>query len=128
MVDNFKYGAETQKIIGAAMKVHRCLGGGNFTEIIFQRALVLELRKQEIFVEVEKEFPVYYENTLIGKKRVDILAQGKILLELKATSQLEKMHFNQVINYLKVFNLEIGLLINFGTPSLQFKRFVNNCL
>jgi GxxExxY protein len=128
MVDNFKYGAETQKIIGAAMKVHRCLGGGNFTEIIFQRAWVLELRKQEIFVEVEKKFPVYYENTLIGKKRVDILAQGKILLELKATSQLEKMHFNQVINYLKVFNLEIGLLINFGTPSLQFKRFVNNCL
>jgi GxxExxY protein len=128
MVDNFKYGTETRKIIGAAMQVHRYLGGGNFTENIFQRALVLELSKQGLFVENEKEFPVYYESILIGKKRVDILVEGKILLELKATGQFEKIHFNQVINYLKVFNLEVGLLINFGTPSLQFKRFINNCL
>ena len=72
--------------------------------------------------------PVYYKETLIGKKRVDIFVGEKVLVELKAVNQFEKIHFNQIINYLKVFKIEVGLLINFGTPSLQVKRFVNNNL
>jgi len=65
---------------------------------------------------------------LIGKKRIDVLVEDKILVELKVVHQPEKIHFNQVINYLKVFDLEVGLLLNFGTESLQVKRFVNNHL
>jgi GxxExxY protein len=116
----------TEKVIGASMAVHRNLGGGNFTENIFHRALLLELSDSGLAYESEKELPVYYKGKLIGKKRVDIFVEDKILVELKAINQFEKIHFNQVINYLKVFNLEVGLLINFGTESLQVKRFVNN--
>jgi GxxExxY protein len=126
MVDNFKYSDITQKIIGASMAVHRDLRGGNFTEIIFHRALLMELSAAGLQCESEKELPVYYKQVLIGKKRVDIFVEGKILVELKAIGAFEKIHFNQIINYLKVFNLEVGLLINFGTSSLQVKRFVNN--
>lgn len=128
MANNFKYGDETKKIIGASMTVHRSLGGGNFTENIFHRALLLELSELGIVYESEKELPVYYKGKLIGKKRVDVFVDGKILVELKAIHQFEKIHFNQIINYLKIFNLEVGLLINFGTESLQVKRFVNNKL
>jgi GxxExxY protein len=126
MKDNFRYSDITRKIIGASMLVHRNFGGGNFTENIFQRALLLELTESGLRYESEKELPVYYKNKLIGKKRVDIFIEGKILVELKAVGAFEKVHYNQVINYLKIFNLEVGLLINFGTSSLQVKRFVNN--
>lgn len=128
MVENYKYSEITEKIIGASMTVHRNLGGGNFTENIFHRALLLELSEVGIVFASEKELPVFYKGTLIGKKRIDVLVDDKILVELKAVYQLEKLHFNQVINYLKVFNLEVGLLVNFGTASLQVKRFVNNNL
>lgn len=128
MVDNYKYASITEKIIGAAMTVHRNLGGGNFTENIFHRALLLELTDMGMLFESEKELPVYYKGKLIGKKRIDVLVDEKVLVELRAVNQLEKIHFNQVINYLKLFNLEVGLLVNFGTESLQIKRFVNNHL
>jgi len=108
------------------MLVHSHLGGGNYTENIFHRALLLELTEAGIIFESEKELPVYYKQQLIGKKRVDIFVENKILVELKAIGEFEKIHFNQIINYLKVFNLEVGLLINFGTSSLQVKRVVNN--
>jgi GxxExxY protein len=88
----------------------------------------LKLSGSGLVCESEKELPVYYKGTLIGKKRVDLFVENKILVELKAVNQFEKIHFNQVINYLKVFNIEVGLLINFGTESLQVKRFVNNHL
>lgn len=128
MIDNYKYSDITEKIIGASITVHKSLGGGNFTENIFHRALVLELSENGLAYESEKEMPVHYKGKLIGKKRVDVLVNEKVLIELKVVSQLEKIHFNQVINYLKVFNLEVGLLVNFGTESLQVKRFVNNSL
>ncbi|MCA6448661.1 MAG: GxxExxY protein [Chitinophagaceae bacterium] len=128
MVDNYKYASITEKIIGAAMTVHRNLGGGNFTENIFHRALLLELTDMGMLFESEKELPVHYKGKLIGKKRIDVLVDEKVLVELKTVNQLEKIHFNQVINYLKLFNLEVGLLVNFGTESLQIKRFVNNHL
>ncbi len=128
MGDNFKYSNGTGRIIGAAIKVHSALGAGNFTELIFQRALLLELAATGLSYVSEKEFPIYYRNKLIGKKRLDLLIEGKILVELKAVTQFENIHFNQVINYLKIFNVEVGLLINFGAPSLQIKRFVNSKL
>lgn len=128
MADNYKYSGITEKIIGAAMTVHKNLGGGNFTENIFHRALLLELSDRGMFFESEKEMPVHYKGKLIGKKRIDVLVDEKVLVELKVVHQLERIHFNQVINYLKLFGLEVGLLVNFGTASLQVKRFVNNHL
>jgi GxxExxY protein len=126
MEENFKYSDITWRIIGSAMTVHRNLGGGNFTELIFHRALVKELTFAGLVFESEKEVPVFYKGDIIGKKRLDIIVENKILLELKAISQIEPIHFNQVVNYLKIFNLEVGLLINFGKESLEVKRLVNN--
>jgi GxxExxY protein len=125
MVENFKYSDLTQKIIGCAMTVHRTLGGANFTEVIYQRALMKELTESGIEARHEEELPVYYKDEIIGKKRLDILIENKILIELKAVSQFESYHYNQLINYLNVFKLEVGLLLNFGAKSLEFKRFVN---
>ena len=110
------------------MTVHRNLGGGNFTENIFHRALLLELSELGLIYQSEKDLPVLYKGKLIGKKKVDIIVEDKILVELKVVNQFEKIHFNQIINYLKIFKIEVGLLINFGTGSLQFKRFVNSYL
>lgn len=128
MVDNYQYSGIKKKIIGASMTVHTNPGGGNFTEKIFQRALLLALTERGILIESEKELPVHYKGKLIGKKREDVLVDEKVLVELKAVSQLEKIHFNQVINYLKVCNLQAGLSVNFGTESFQVNRFVNNHL
>jgi GxxExxY protein len=126
MVDNYKYADLTGMIIAAAMIVHRNLSGANFTENIFHRALLLELAQFGLDCESEKELPVYYKGRQIGKKRVDIFVAQKVLVELKANCGLEPVHCNQLVNYLKVFNIEVGLLLNFGTPSLQIRRFVNN--
>ena len=123
--EDLKYNELTEAIINAAMKVHRSLGLG-FPEIIYQRALLVELSMRGIESKAEQELPVYYENVLVGKRRLDLLVEDKILVELKAVSELEKKYFNQVLNYLEAFNVEIGLLLNFGTESLQIKRFINN--
>jgi len=122
---NYQYSELTQTIIGIAMGVHSHFGGGNFTENIFQRALLNDLMEKGLQCESEIELPIFYKEKIIGKKRIDILVEKKGLVELKVISQLEQIHFNQIINYLKVFKLEVGLLLNFGTPSLQIKRFVN---
>ncbi len=110
------------------MAVHSYLGGGNFTENIYQRALLMDLQENGLTCESEIELPIFYKEKIIGKKRIDILVEKKILLELKVMNLLEPIHFNQVINYLKVFKLEVGLLLNFGTSSLQIKRFVNTAI
>jgi GxxExxY protein len=123
--EDLKYNELTEAIINAAMKVHRSLGLG-FPEIIYQRALLVELGKRGIESKAEQELPVYYEDVLVGKRRLDLLVENKILIELKAVSELEKKYFNQVLNFLEAFNVEIGLLLNFGTESLQIKRFINN--
>lgn len=126
MIENLKYTELTGRIIGSAMTVHRCLGSSNFQEVIYQRALMKELAGNKLSAQNEKEMPVYYKGEIIGKKRLDILVENKVLIEIKAVSQLEKHHFNQLINYLNIFKIEIGLLLNFGYSSLQFKRFVNS--
>lgn len=117
----YKYSDITEKIIGAAMKVHRYLGNG-FQEVIYQRCLVIELERAGLLFEREKEQTIFYEGINVGTRRVDFLVDQKVLVELKATIQMENVHLAQAINYLEAFDLEIGLLINFGAPSLQFKR------
>ena len=111
----------TYKIIGCAMKVHNTLGNG-FQEVIYQRCLAIELEKQSINYEREKEITIFYEGFEVGTRRADFIIEEKIMVELKAIIQLEDVHLAQGLNYLTAYNLETGLLINFGLTSLQTKR------
>ncbi len=121
---NYKYKEITEKIIGAAMKVHAALGNG-FQEVIYQRALEIELEDSGVRFVRELSMPVYYKNKQIGERRVDFFVEDKILVELKAIIQLENVHLAQAKNYLEAYNMQIGLLLNFGSTSLQFKRLEN---
>jgi GxxExxY protein len=121
---NLKYADITHSIIACAMEVHKILGNG-FQEVIYQRALAIELDKQNIIFVRELEMPVYYKEVDIGSRRVDFFVADKILVELKAIIQLEDVHLAQALNYLEAFNMETGLLLNFGAKSLQFKRLIN---
>jgi GxxExxY protein len=123
MEETLKFAGLTGAIIGCAMKVHSYYGSG-FQEIIYQRSLIIELNKLGLRCENEKGKAVYYEGHLVGKRRLDIIVENKVLIELKAISELTNSCFSQVINYLKIFDLEVGLLLNFGTDSLQFKRLI----
>lgn len=120
----YKHSELTSKIIGCAMTVHKALGNG-FQEVIYQRALEIEMGLAQISFSREFEMPIFYREKQIGTRRVDFLVEGIISLELKAISKLEDVHFAQAINYLEAYNLEIGLLINFGEMSLNFKRLTN---
>ena len=111
----------TGKIIGCAMEVHKILGNG-FQEVIYQRALAIEMKKQRLEYSREHEMEIFYKGENIGSRRVDFFVEGKIMVELKAIILLEDVHLAQAINYLEAYNMEIGLLINFGCRSLQFKR------
>jgi len=111
----------TQKIIGCAMRVHSVLGNG-FQEVIYQRALAIEMRRKGLTFSREHEMEIFYKDESVGTRRVDFFVEGKIMLELKALLQLEDVHLAQAINYLEAYNMQIGLLINFGSKSLQFKR------
>ncbi len=106
------------------MTVHKALGNG-FQEVIYQRALEIEMRLAGIEFNREIEMPIFYREEQIGTRRVDFLVEGVVSVELKAISKLEDVHFAQAINYLEAYNLEIGLLINFGETSLNFKRLSN---
>lgn len=122
---DFKYKETTEKIIGCAMKVHRKLGNG-FQEVIYQRALEKEFFDNKIRFEREKDMDVMYDGEKLGTRRVDFLVDGKISIELKALAVLENTQLAQAKNYLEVYNLEVGLLINFGAKSLEVKRIFNN--
>ena len=122
--EKYKYSALTEKIIGCAMEVHRQLGNG-FQEVIYQRALEIEMGNQGLSFSREFEMPVFYKKEQIGTRRVDFLVEEVISVELKAIIQLEDVHLAQAINYLEAYNLEVGLLINFGAKSLQYKRLSN---
>ncbi len=119
--DQYKFSELTGRIIGCAMEVHKILGNG-FQEVIYQRALAKEFDIQKISYSKEHEMQIFYKGEKIGKRRVDFFVEEKIMLELKAVIQLEDVHLAQAINYLEAYNMEIGLLINFGSRSLQFKR------
>jgi len=125
MINNeYKYSELTSKIIGCSMKVHSALGNG-FQEVIYQRALVIEMVDSGLVFSREHEMPIYYKQKQIGTRRVDFLVEEKISVELKAIISLEDVHLAQAINYLEAYDLEIGLLINFGSKSLMFKRLAN---
>jgi len=115
----------TEKIIGCAMKVHSVLGNG-FQEVIYQRALEIELRKAGLGYNREMEMTIYYDGEDIGTRRVDFFVEGVIMVEIKAITTLEEVHLAQAMNYVEAYKMEIGLLINFGSKSLQFKRVHNN--
>lgn len=123
--EGYKYSDITSKIIGCAMKVHSTLGNG-FQEIIYQRALAIEMRKAGLAFTRELEMPIFYDDEEIGTRRVDFFVENKIMVELKAITQLEKVHLAQALNYLEAYKMEIGLLINFGETSLKFHRLIKS--
>ena len=114
----------THKIIGCAMKVHTILGNG-FQEVIYQRALAIEMDKLGLSYSREMEMDIIYDGHQIGTRRVDFFVENKIMVELKAIIILEETHLAQAINYCEAYNLPVGLLINFGSKSLTFKRVYN---
>lgn len=125
-VDNkYKYSDITEKIIGCAFRIHNTLGFG-FTENIYQRSLQVEFEKQKIQFFREYEIPIIYEEIEVGFRRVDFLVEDKIVVELKAVSEISNRELAQTLNYLKAFRKEIALVINFGEESLKFKRLINN--
>ncbi len=122
--ENYKYSELTSKIIGCAMTVHKTLGNG-FQEVIYQRALAIEMLLAGLDFIREFEMLIFYRDEQIGTRRVDFFVNGVISVELKAIIKLEDVHFAQAINYLEAYNVEIGMLINFGEISLNFKRLTN---
>jgi GxxExxY protein len=121
----YKYSDITRRVIGAAMKVHSTLGNG-FQEVIYQRALAIEMAKQGLSCQRELEMQIYYDGQEIGTRRVDFLVEDKVMVELKALTRLEDVHLAQAINYLEAYGLEVGLLLNFGAKSLEYRRVVNS--
>jgi GxxExxY protein len=114
----------THDIIGSAMEVHNILGNG-FQEVVYQRALSVEMKLRGIEHQREFEMPLFYKGEDVGGRRVDFLVCGEISVEIKAIINLEDIHLAQAMNYLEAYNLQTGLLINFGAKSLQFKRLFN---
>ena len=119
--------ALTHKIIGCAMEVHKALGNG-FQEVIYQRALAIEFEFQGLSFEREKEMPLSYRGQNIGTRRVDFFVEEQVMVEIKAIEQLLPVHKTQAINYCEAYNIADGLLINFGSKSLDFKRVYNKNL
>ena len=122
-----KYEEITKKIIGCAMTVHSTLGNG-FQEVIYQRALAIEMKLNSLNFEREKEMPIYYRNEDIGTRRADFFVEKCVMTEIKAVLKLQPEHLAQAKNYLEAYQMEIGLLLNFGGASLEFKRVHNNKL
>jgi len=120
----YKHSDLTGKIIGCAMKVHSTLGNG-FQEVIYQRCLAIEMEKQGLKFARELTMTIFYDGIDVGTRRVDFLIEDAIMVELKATSGLDDIHLAQALNYLEAYKLEIGLLINFGSKSLEFRRLTN---
>ena len=125
MLLDTRFNKLTETIIGCAMTVHRLLGTG-FQEVIYQRSLAVELEQAGVVFGWEIEMPLFYKEVEVGSRRVDFLVEEIVLVELKALHELTPTHHAQIINYLEAYRLEVGLLINFGEPSLKFKRFLKN--
>ena len=131
-MEKLKHGEITEKIIGAAFEVHKFLGNAclparqGFQEVIYQKALAWEMSQVDLTFNREIEQDIYYKELKepIGTRRADFVVEGKVLVELKALKDLEDVHIAQVLNYLKAYRLEVALLLNFGSKSLQFKRLV----
>src|SRR6478672_10747600 len=122
--EKYKYSELTGRIIGCAMKVHSILGNG-FQEKIYQRCLEIKLNHEGLKFKSELSMSIFFEGILVGIRRVDFLVEDKIMVELKAVAKLEDVHFAQALNYLEAYKLETGILINFGSRSLEFRRITN---
>ncbi len=122
---DFKYSDITEKIIGCAMKVHSYFGLG-FPEIIYKRSLLIEFDKVGLLYKTEVEKDIHYNNIFISKSGLDLIIEEKVLIELQAVSEVDNSSYNQIINYLNIFVVQVGLLLNFGSDSLLFKRFANS--
>ena len=114
----------TYKINGCAMKVHNTLGNG-FQEVIYQRCLAIELERAGLNFGREIEQTIYYDSIKVGTRRADFVVEGQVIVELKAVINLEDAHLAQAKNYVVAYDFPIGLLINFGSTSLQFKKVFN---
>ncbi|GAA4499771.1 GxxExxY protein [Hymenobacter ginsengisoli] len=123
MLLDTRFNKVTEKVIGCAMGVHKLMGTG-FQEVIYQRSLAVELEQAGVVFGRELEMPIFYKGVEVGSRRVDFLVEETVLVELKALHELNAMHYAQIINYLEAYRLEVGLLNNFGEPSLKFKRFL----
>jgi len=125
--EEYKYSELTGRIIKCAYAVHNYLGNG-FQEVIYQKALAYEFSKEDLRFKKELKMDIHYKDIEkpIGYRRVDFFVEDKVPVELKAIIQLEDVHLAQAINYLEAFKLEVGLLINFGSKKLQFKRVMKN--
>ena len=117
----------TKRIIAGAIEVNKRLGNG-FQEVIYQRALEIEMKFAGLGFVREMEMPVFYRDEQIGTRRVDFFVENKIMVEMKAVTRLEEVHLAQALSYCEAYKMEIGLLINFGSKSLEFKRVHNNKL
>ncbi len=124
-MSELKYKEVTEKIIGASFEVHKFLGNG-FQEVIYQRALAYELKVAGLAFQREVEQDIFDKDMIdaIGTRRADFVVEGKVLVELKAIILLEDVHMAQILNYLRAYRMDVGLLINFGSKSLTFKRVV----
>jgi GxxExxY protein len=121
----YKYSEITEGIIGCALRVHQTMRNG-YPEIIYNNCLILEFKKASIDFQNEVHLPIFYEGVQVGKRRIDFLIENRVVLEIKAVTELNDAHLAQALNYLEGLNLEIGLLLNFGSKSLEIKRLINN--
>lgn len=120
---DLKHSDITRKIIGCAMKVHRTIGIG-FPEVVYMRCLIIEFNYLGLRYESEVEREIFYQGISVGSRRLDLLVEDIVIVELKAVQKMENTVSSQILNYLKVFKIEVGLLLNFGTKSLEFYRYI----
>lgn len=120
----YKYSDITGRIIKCAINAHNKLGCG-FQEIIYHRAMEIEMGKEGLKFISECKMNIYYDEEIIGSRRADFFVEDKIMVELKAITEIEEINKQQIINYLEIYKIDVGLLINFGNKSLEFKRFIN---
>lgn len=124
MMSTDQWDAITYKVNGCAMKVHSTMGNG-FQEVIYQRCLAIEMAKAGLHFNREAEHDIFYEGHHVGSRRADFIVEHQIVVELKALIDLEAVHLAQAKNYVVAYDKPIGLLINFGSNSLQFKKVYN---
>jgi len=123
--EEYKHSAITARIIKCCYAVHNTLGCG-FQEVIYQRALAIEMELEGLSFIREQEMPLYYRDKQIGERRVDFLVENEVSVEIKAVSQMQPSHIAQGINYLEAFKFEVGMLVNFGAEKLEFKRLMKS--
>jgi GxxExxY protein len=119
-----RYDSLSDKIIGAGITVHRSLGPG-FLESVYEEAMAVELQHQGLVYQKQKEIEIYHRDIVVGKHRLDLVVENKIIVELKAVKEMIDVHFAQLRSYLKATGLRVGLLLNFALPTLDIKRIVN---